>query len=161
MIQPHAFVEVHDLIRPHPPGVRRFEVPDVESHIAWLIKRVTTKYPHINERSVVGWLRGMVYLNEYLFLHLPNSVALFEAIRPSPFSPVTVVWERWVWAKDKDSIEEAIAFYPRAKQWAGHLDARSIIVGEASDVPLPLIEEALESKALEKRHKFIRLVEKT
>jgi len=154
-------IDASELVRPVPLGeVRRFEVPDVERHGGWMLARIVTTYPHINNRNVVGWLRSIVYQSEFMFLFLDDAVALAEAVRANTFSPTTTVVERWVWARDpknKEHVQSAARFYARFKTWAKHLDATQLVVGEASDVPLDMIEAALEGKLVERRQKYMRL----
>jgi hypothetical protein len=122
--------------------LRRFEVPDIDHHF-WMISLFKKAYPHLEERAIPGWLRSVVYQNDYLALYQENSVGLAQAVRPDPFTPRLVVWERFVWVKDpKDAahLAEASLFYERFKRWAKDQDAEALVVGTCSDVPVDMIK---------------------
>ena len=142
-----------------PIAIRRFEVPDIHYHGGWLIKRFVAAYPHISERQLPGWLQATVYNNEFLFLFQENSCALAQMLRPDPFTPKTVIYERFVWARDpknQDHVAEAARFYERFKVWAAQHEASHIVVGEVTDVPREMIG-AIMGKLLERRELFARL----
>jgi hypothetical protein len=136
--------------------IRRFQVPDVERHGGWMAKRMAQAYPHLTERQVPGWLRAVVYMNEFLFLYQDHSVCLAQAMRPDPFNPKIVVWERFVWAEEARYAEEAAEFYARIKMWAIQQDVDTIVVGEQTDVPLEMIKAKL-GKLLERRQTYVRV----
>ena len=136
--------------------IRRFQVPDVERHGGWMAKRMAQAYPHLTERQVPGWLRGIVYMNEFLFLYQDHSVALAQAVRPDPFNAKIVVWERFVWAESPEYAPEAAEFYGRMKVWALQQDADTIVVGEQTDVPPEMIKAKL-GKLLERKQLYARL----
>jgi hypothetical protein len=136
--------------------IRRFQVPDVERHGGWMARRMAQAYPHLTERQVPGWLRGIVYMNEFLFLYQDHSVCLAQAVRPDPFTPKIVIWERFVWAESQDYIGEAADFYARMKVWALQQDSDTIVVGEQTDVPLEMIKAKL-GKLLERKQLYARL----
>jgi len=122
--------------------IRRFQVPDIDRH-PWLIKRFVAAYPHITERMLPGWLRGIIYQNEFLFLYQDHSVALAQAVRPDPFTPDLIVRERFVWAEAPRYVEEAAQFYGRFKLWAKQQSAGRVVVEEQTDVPHEMIQQQL------------------
>jgi hypothetical protein len=148
VIAPIAPITTHE--------IRRFEVPDVDRHGIWMIERLKTAYPHLDQRQMVGWLRGLVYNNEFLFLFQEHSVGLAQAVRPDPFTPTVVIWERFVWAQSPEYVEEAAAFYERFAAWGKHKDASSIVVDEQTDVPNELIEKCL-GELSERKQVYARL----
>ncbi len=135
--------------------IRRFQVPDIDRH-PWLIKRFTAAYPHISERMLPGWLRNIVYQNEFLFLFQEHSVALAQAVRPDPFTPDITVRERFVWAQEPKYVDEAAAFYGKFKLWAKQQGAGRIMVEEQTDVPRALIQKHL-GMLLESKTTFARM----
>jgi hypothetical protein len=136
--------------------VRRFELPDLDRHGGWMIKRLLTAYPHLNERQLAGWLRALIYNNEFLFLYQEHSVALAQTIRPDTLTPRTMVYEKFVWAQSPDYISEAAFFYDRIKVWAQQQDAEQIIVEEQTDVPHEMIREHV-GRILERKILYARL----
>jgi hypothetical protein len=137
-------------------SIRRFELPDLDRHGIWLIRRLIAAYPHLQERQVLGWLRGLVYNNEYLFLAQEHSVALAQAVRPDALTPRTVVIEKFVWAQAPEYVEEAARFYERLLVWAKQQDAEQIVVEEQTDVPHEMIRAKL-GRLLERKQMYTRL----
>lgn len=126
--------------------VRRFELADLSQHGPWLMKRFAAKFPDADEKQIAGYLRGMVYDNEHMFLYQDNAVALFQLIHSPGIKPVKVVQERFVWVasrEDKEQLEFAADFYEHAKVWAKRMEAERILVCEDTDVPKALIEARL------------------
>jgi|SRR5215475_9732825 len=136
--------------------VRRFELPDLDRHGGWIIKRLLNAYPHLNERQLAGWLRGLIYSNEFLFLFQEHSVALAHAVRPDILTPRTMVFEKFVWAQSPEHVVEAAFFYERIKVWAKQQDAEQIIVEEQTDVPHEMIYKAL-GRVNERRIMYARV----
>jgi len=122
--------------------VRRFEQADLTTHGPWLMKRFMAKLPDVREQHIGGYLRGLVYDNEHLFLYQDNAVALAQVIHSPGIKATKVVQERFVWIRnreDKAAQEAAADFYEHFKAWAIRLGAERIIVHEDTDVPKPLI----------------------
>jgi hypothetical protein len=125
-----------------PATVRRFETADLNTHGPWLLKRFQAKFPAFTEREIAGYLSGMVYNNEHLFLYQDNAVMLAQMTFSAGIRPERVVQERFVWVrdrKDQEQLEAAADFYTEIKTWAKRQDAQRIIVCEDSDIPKPLI----------------------
>ena len=138
---------------------RRFELPDLDTHGGWLVQRLVSAYRHLNDRQIAGWLRGLMYQNEFSFVYLPNSVGLARAIQPDILVPRVMIQEHFLWAKDpKDNqqVQEAASIYDWWKKWAVLKDAQLRLVGEHSDVPPALIEKKL-GPLLERTQAFVRL----
>jgi len=125
-----------------PAFVRRFELADLSRHGSWLMKRFTAKLPDVHEQRIGGYLRGLLFDNEHLFLYQDHAVALFQVVYSPGIKPVKVVQERFVWAEnraDKTQLEMAADFYTHALAWAKRMGAERIIACEDSDVSKPLI----------------------
>jgi len=126
--------------------VRRFELADLTTHGPWLMKRFMLKLPDVREQYIGGYLRGLVYDNEHLFLYQDNAVALAQIVHSPGIKSVKVVQERFVWMRnreDKAQQEAAADFYEHFKAWAKRLGAERINVREDSDVPKAMIEARL------------------
>ncbi len=139
--------------------LRRFSTADLNVHGAWILARMLKVYPALNEHTIAGYLRTMVDSNEHLFLYQPNSVALVQLDSGFTLQPEPVVRERYVLAREptnKAHVEEAAGFYDHIKQWARHIGARIVILGDLSDVPLEMIHKRL-GKSFEKHLTFVRL----
>jgi hypothetical protein len=133
--------EVHEFA-----PARRFELADLSRHGPWLLKRFAQLLPDIPEQRVAGYLRGMLYDNEHLFLYQDHAVALAQLIHSPGLKPVKVVQEKFVFVEDKNDkaqCEDAADMYEHMKQWAKRLDAERIIVCENTDVPKAMIEARL------------------
>jgi len=140
-------------------GIRRFSLADLNTHGAWILGRMLKVYPHLNERTIAGYLASSVENNEYLFLYQPNAVALVQLDGGYTLEPELVVRERYVLVRDprdKHQVEQAAGFYDAIKQWARHLNVKTVILGDMSDVPLDLIHKHL-GRSFEKQLTFVRL----
>ena len=127
-------------------SLRRFQVPDLDRHRAWMIARLKTTYPHLNDANLVGWIRNVIYSPEYLFLYQDNSAALFQVLSSHTLRPDPLVQESFVFCEDKENpehVEQAASFYTEVLKWAKHQGAKTIIVEELSDVPHDMIKEKL------------------
>lgn len=118
--------------------IRRFELGDLSRHGGWLITRLLAAYPHLTVRELQGWLRGIVYSNEFSFLYQDNSVGLAQVVRTSTLTPKPMLVERFVFAENKENsehIEQAAAFYGEFGRWAKTQGIENILVEEMTDVP--------------------------
>lgn len=144
-----------------PPLMRRFELPDIDRHGVWLFERLKAIYPHLNDRSINGWLRSVLYSNEFKFLYQDNAVGLMQVVGAHTLAPVPIIEERFVFCRERENlnhIQEAAYFYADFRNWAKHHGAQVMTVGEFSDVPPDLIKERLDGVRLfNKETKFIRL----
>jgi hypothetical protein len=133
----HGATALANSVQPSPriePSLRRFGLADLSQHGAWVLPRLIKAYPHLNERTAAGWLRGILESDEFLFLYQPHSVGCAQIMRAHTLAPNAVVYERFVFAQSEDHLEEAAAFYEEFKRWAKLLSARTIIVEECTDV---------------------------
>lgn len=133
--------EIHE-----PAFVRRFELADLSRHGPWLMKRFAAKLPDIAEQRIAGYLNGLIFDNEHMFLFQDHAVALAQIIHSPGIRPVKIVQEQFVWVEnreDKEQLEMAADFYLHMKAWAKRLEAGRIYVCEDTDVPKTLIEARL------------------
>jgi len=140
-------------------SLRRFELPDIDRHGVWLFPRLRTAYKHLNDRQLIGWLRAICYSPEYQFNFQEHSVALFQIMAAHTLSPQPIIYERFVFAADKDNPEhvaQASMFYPEAAKWGRHQGAGALIVEQISDVPHELIRDRL-GRVLERKEMFFPL----
>ena len=114
--------------------IRRFAIPDLDRHGEWIITRLLTAYPHLDRRTLIGWLRGLLYSNECLFLYQEHSVAMAQVERSHTLAPKPLVRERFVFCKPGFE-DEAADFYDKFSQWAKHQGCQTLVVMELSDVP--------------------------
>ena len=129
-----------------PSSLRRFQVPDLDRHRGWMIARLKTAYPHLNDANLVGWIRNVIYNAEYLFLYQDNSAALFQVKSSHTLRPEPLVQESFVFCEDKanaEYVEQAANFYTEVAKWAKHQGARTIVVEELTDVPHEMIKDRL------------------
>jgi hypothetical protein len=138
--------------------VRRFELPDLDTHARWFMPRFLKEYPHLNERSAIGFLRGIIYSNEFLFLFQEKGVALAQAMGSGGLEAEPIVWERFVWVEnpaDAGQQQAASLFYSRIAKWAKGMGVTKIHVEENSDVPHDMIK-AQCGRIYETQQKYIR-----
>jgi hypothetical protein len=129
---------------PDPPAAasRRFQIPDLNHHAGWLIERLVKAFPHRTERDLIGWLRGVIYANDFLFLYQDHSVALATVSRVHPLLPKGHVQEIFVFAEAGYEAEAAV-FYDDFARWAKNQGLDTIVVQEMSDVPHEAIRDKL------------------
>ena len=133
--------EIHELA-----PVRRFEIADLSTHGPWLLKRFALAFPDMTEKAIAGYLNGLVFNNEHLFLYQDNAVALAQLVHSPGIRTLKVLQERFVWVKDredKQQLLDAADFYEHFKTWAKRQDIERIIVCENTDVPKSMIENHL------------------
>ena len=128
------------------PPIRRFEIPDLSRHGSWLMGRLTKAYPYLTDRELQGWLRGLIYNPECLFLFQDNSVGMAQVVLNYTLTPKPVIYERFVFAEDKTNqahLEQAADFYVEFERWAKNKSVETILVEELTDVPHEMIKERL------------------
>jgi hypothetical protein len=141
-------------------AVRRFEVPDIDRHGAWLGTRILRAFKHLDQRSIRGFLQGLVYNNEACFLYQDNAVGLAQADRAWSLNPRTVIRERFVFCRDPDNqqhVLEAAALYTEFARWGRAIGAETMVVEELSDVPDSLVRSAIKGRFGIRNETFVRL----
>jgi hypothetical protein len=129
------------------PQIRRFSVADLTAQGPWIMARLLKTYPNQNERSIIGWLNGLIFNNEFLILNMPNAVCLAETLSLDRLSNKTVVREVFVWCEDPSNPEQVIAaaeFYQHMQRWAKVQNIDRMIVGERTDVPHEMLEKIFD-----------------
>lgn len=142
------------------PSVRRFELADISRHAKWIIPRLVKQYPHLTERTALGFLNNMVYNQDYYFCFQPNAVGLMQVERSHLLTPDAIVREKFVWCEDpknEDHIDQATAFYFEFAKWGERFGAKIMIVEETSDVPHEKIREVFDKRIFAREQKFVRL----
>ena len=160
---PVTATEVKFTVKPAPvvlgSDVRRFELPDMDRHAAWFFPRFCATYTHLNERQAIGFLRSILYVNEFMFLFQENGVALAQSINSHALDSDPVIRERFVWVRDKenkDQVEAAAAFYDHFAKWGQRQHISTMIVEEDSDVPHELVVKRL-GRVLIREQKFAKV----
>ena len=128
-----------------PNTIRRFQEPDLCKH-TWIMKRLTERFPHHNERSLATFLRGLFASNEYLFLYSDTGCALAQVISTFTLEAEPIVQERFVWCEDPNNalqVAAAAEFYSTIEHWAKGMGVSKMIVEDWSDVPHEKIREKL------------------
>lgn len=147
--------------QPAIPDVHRFQRPDLDRHGAWVMERLTKSYPHIQPRLIGGWLQGLIFNNEVLFLYQDNAVALARIERGHTLAPHPVVREHFVFAREPAFIEEASHMYTEMAKWARSHGCDTMIVREGlSDVPDEMINARLKKRLFVQEQKFVKIGEK-
>ena len=125
--------------------LRRFELADFNRH-SWIVKRLQKANPEISEQYAAGWLRGLIYSNDFCFRYQDHAVGLANLVRSHALQTRAMVVEKFVFAEDPQNpkhIEAAAQMYDQFVSWAKSLDADRIIVEQLTDVPHDLIKERL------------------
>ncbi len=131
----------------------------MDRHAKWFMPRFLSEFPHLNERSAIGFLRGIIYSNEFLFLCQEHSVALAQLMLSGGLGPDPIVWERFVWVEDPtdaSQLQAAAFFYPRIVKWAKSMGCSVVHVEERTDVPHELIRGQV-GKVSETIQKYVRV----
>jgi hypothetical protein len=127
------------------PEVRRFEVPDMTGKGMWIMQRLLATFPHLSQQQLYGWLGGLIYSPEYLFLHQSRSVGLAQLVSTFTLTPRPVVEVRFVFVADKEAHtdqEQGAEFYPEFLRWGRNKNADTIVFDDMmSDVPEELIRK--------------------
>ncbi|MDE2020517.1 MAG: hypothetical protein KGJ13_09300 [Patescibacteria group bacterium] len=125
--------------------VSRFMFPDFSVYGSWMVDRLRTIWPGVNERSIIGWLRGCSESKEYHFVKTPHAVGMAE-VTYQPLTSIAKVGEIFVIVDNKmreKSLYEGCAIYGEFKRWSKTIGSGLIGVGVYTDVPLELIECAI------------------
>jgi hypothetical protein len=142
------------------PAVRRFELADIAQHARWLLPRIVRAYPHLTERTALGFLNSILYVSEYYFCYQPHAVGLMQVERAHMLTPDAIVREKFVWVEDPKNeahVEEALAFYGEFARWGERFGAKIMIVAENSDVPIEKIRAAHGVRIFTREQKFMRI----
>ena len=126
--------------------IRRFELPDMDRHATWFMPRFVKEFPHLNDRQAIGFLRGVLYSNEFCFLYQDHGVALAQTVNAHTLQYEPIIWERFVWVEDSSNqkqLEAASHFYTHFGTWAKRQGIKIVHVDEKTDVPLDLIQARL------------------
>lgn len=122
---------------PPPPSVpqdfRRFGLSDLQEMGLWLAERLKERYSGLDERNAIGWLRGAMEGNEFMFIRTDECVGLAQ-INRRPLDPVPFVEEVFVLCKNDNDEEKALGLYDRFHTWAKQLGSAELLVGNFSDV---------------------------
>lgn len=136
--------ELAEKIEYQPPAIRRFYTADLTEQGSWILARLLKAYPNQNQRSVVGWLNGVIDQNEFLCLYMPHAVCFAERISTDRLSSKMVVREIFVWCENPENalhVRNAAEFYPFMARWAKEQGIDKVIVCEKSDVPIDKVRE--------------------
>ena len=125
-------------------SVHRVVLPDLDRSGSWLIARLKTKYPHLTDREVTSWFRGIMESSEYLFIRRNKGVLLAQSLR-DPLTHIPAIREIFCLAQD-GGVEDAAALYADLRRWAEGLGAVEIIVETFSDVSKVQIAEVLGTR---------------
>ncbi len=137
--------KIEETVR-EPAFTRRFELADLSKHGGWLMKRFALAFPEVPERTIAGYLRGLIEQGEYCFLYQEHAVMLAQIVHLPGFKVSMVVQERFVWVEDKtnkEQLEAAADFYDHMHEFAHRRNAERMFVCENTDVPKNLIENRL------------------
>lgn len=147
--------------------ITRFMTADLAKHGPWLIPRLVKTYPELTEQTAVGWVKGFVPSNEYLFLQQDNGVALAQLMPGYSLVPTQIVQERFVWVanpRNEQQVQQAADFYNEIYQWASRLvGVQNIIVDENTDVPRAVIEQCMtehKCRLLKREMSYVRVKER-
>lgn len=152
--------ESAEKIEIEPPPIRRFYIADLTEQGQWILDRLLKAYPNQNQRSIIGWLNGVIDNNEFLCLHMPNAVCFAERVCLDTLSGKQVIREKFVWCEDPDNVlqqKNAVEFYSWMADWAKGQSIDKLIVCERSDVPITQVREKFGGKLHEIKTVFTRV----
>jgi hypothetical protein len=125
-----------------PVTITRFALPDLDVWGVLLMERLMSRFPHLNDRMFIGWLKGCMESNEFLFVRSEHAVALAQIVR-SPLQPMADVQEVFVLMRGKGGEDEGLAMYDEFRHWAERMGARDLLVDIFTDVPKDAIQRRL------------------
>lgn len=125
-----------------PVTIARFALPDLDIWGVYLMERLLSRFPHLNDRMFIGWLKGCMDSNEFLFIRSANAVALAQIVR-SPLQPMADVQEVFVLVRGKGAEAEGLAMYDEFRRWAERMGARDLLVDIFTDMPKDAIQRRL------------------
>ena len=137
-----ALAEKIEVEEPAQLTMRRFMPADLTRHGGWIMRRLIQAYPNQNERSLAGFLRGIIYDNSSLFLYQDHGVALAQVSNVHTLAHKPIVYERFVFVEE-GYVQQGVEFYGEFERWAKSQGIEQIIVEEMSDVPHDVIKEKL------------------
>lgn len=149
---------VVEIIAPQPyqpVSIARFALPDLDVWGVYLMERLLSRFPHLNDRMFIGWLKGCMESNEFLFIRSVNAVALAMIVR-SPLQPTADVQEVFVLTRGSGCEDEALAMYDEFRRWAERMGARDLLVDIFTDVGKDAIQRRL-GRLYNRITPFIRL----
>jgi hypothetical protein len=136
-------------------SLRRFALPDLDTHGAWILARLKNAYPNLTDRNILGWIRTLLYDNANLFLYQDHGVALFQLTSVYSLAPKPVIIERFVFVME-GYAKEGAEFYAEAARWAKPQGIEKIFVEEMSDVPHDLIRDKI-GRIFNQQQQFVRV----
>lgn len=141
--EPAPVVEIY----PAPIFSRFSPTTDLIKSGVWVSDRVRQKWSHLNERTVLGWLKGCAESNENLFIKSLHSVSMFRTVH-NALDPKPSIEEIFVFVDDpqnKQAINEGAANYGEMRRWAQGMGAERAVVGQNTDIPISMIRSVLGS----------------
>ena len=153
-----------DKALPHRPPtelapLRRFDLADFHRH-PWIFARLAKAYPEMGERYVAGWLRGLIYNNDFCFMYQEHAVGLAGLERAYGLQNRPLIVEKFVFAHDPANPEHVAAaaeMYASFSKWAKSMDCDRMVVGQLTDVPRETIKEVCGSNLLEVKAYHVRV----
>jgi hypothetical protein len=142
-----------------PVETRRLYIADLTLHGPWLMQRLLKNYPNHNERSIIGWLNGILDDNSFICLMQPNAVGIAERISVDRLSQRLIVREVLVWCRDKENTQQqqqAITLYDKFADWGRMQGIQKMVIGESSDVPVSALREKFQ-RVNEVKTYFVRI----
>lgn len=141
-------------IEPFTMSVRRVGMPDIADKSRFLCERLKERWPHLQDRFLLGWLQGLTGSNEYLFIRYDKAIGLFQRVKEFT-DRYPRVYERFVIAEldtmkhpkgseaesqqktmNDIAISQAAELYSDAFRWAQSIGAAEIDVDHFTDVPV-------------------------
>ena len=126
------------------PTIRRLGPADLTDKSAWILQRLQLLYPRKSEQVLANWMRMLANRNDCLCVRSEHAVALAEVVVLNLMDDHPVVYERFVWCENRQSInhiDEAAVLYEEMKRWAKSMSIEKVIVNQSSDVPKERIKE--------------------
>ena len=109
--------------------VRRFCLPDLQTHGLWLYEKLQPKFPHISQQYLTAWIRGAIETNQYYFVCTDKAAGIAQAnhrpLVPQPYVDVIFVHS----IDDSDRGHEP-AIYQAMERWGKGLGAFEMNYGD-------------------------------
>lgn len=120
-------------------SVRRFGLPDLQTHGLWLYEKLQKRFPHVAQSHLTAWICGAIETNQFFFICTDKAVGMAQAnhrpLEPVPF--VDVVFVESIDAADR-SHEPAI--YRDMTRWGKSMNASELNYGELTPEQITAIK---------------------
>jgi len=109
--------------------VRRFGLPDLQTHGLWLYEKLKKRFPHVAQSDLTAWIRGAIETNQFFFICTDRAVGMAQS-NHRPLEPVPFVDVVFVESLDDTDRSHEPAIYRDMTRWGKSMGAGELNYGE-------------------------------